>query len=73
VPADPSLIDPGASVFDLVYRRGETPWVLACRAHGLHAADGLGMLIEQGALSFERWFGRAPDRAVMKQALGQAR
>jgi shikimate dehydrogenase len=69
MPADPDLIDAGASVFDLVYRRGETPWVLACRAHGLRAADGLGMLIEQGALSFERWFGQAPDRTVMKHAL----
>jgi shikimate dehydrogenase len=70
MPVDPAMIDPGASVFDLVYRRGETPWVLACRAHGLRAADGLGMLLEQGALSFERWFGCVPDRAAMKHALG---
>lgn len=69
MPVDPSMIDEGASVFDLVYRRGETPWVLACRGHGLRAADGLGMLIEQGAIAFERWFGRSPDRAAMKQAL----
>jgi shikimate dehydrogenase len=67
---DPALIDSGAAAFDLVYQRGETPWVLACRSHGLRAADGLGMLVEQGALSFERWFGRPADRAVMRQALG---
>jgi shikimate 5-dehydrogenase len=28
------------------------------------------MLVEQGALAFERWFGVAPDRAVMWDALG---
>ena len=52
-----------AAVLDLVYRRGETPWVRAARACGHRAADGLAMLVEQGALAFERWFGIAPDRA----------
>ena len=59
----------GAAVFDLVYRRGGTPWVRAARADGLTAADGLGMLVEQGALAFERWFGRAPDREAMWRAV----
>jgi len=54
-----------ACVFDLVYARGGTPWVLASRAAGHQAADGMGMLIAQGALAFERWFGRAPARDVM--------
>lgn len=54
-----------ASVFDLVYQRGESAWVRAARGAGHPAADGLGMLIAQGALSFERWFGRAPDREAM--------
>jgi len=27
------------------------------------------MLVEQGALSFERWFGIAPDRGAMWRAL----
>jgi shikimate 5-dehydrogenase len=27
------------------------------------------MLIEQGAEAFERWFGRSPDRSVMRAAL----
>jgi shikimate 5-dehydrogenase len=27
------------------------------------------MLIEQGALAFERWFGRPPDRAAMWDAV----
>ena len=54
-----------AAVVDLVYRRGDTPWVRAALACGHRASDGLPMLIEQGALSFEKWFGRAAPRAVM--------
>ncbi|MDQ8165160.1 MAG: hypothetical protein P3A28_05310 [Gemmatimonadota bacterium] len=27
------------------------------------------MLIEQGALAFERWFGLPPNRAVMREAV----
>lgn len=69
MPVDPADIPAGAAVFDLTYRRGETPWVLACRARGLKASDGLPMLIEQGALAFERWFGIAPNRHVMREAL----
>jgi shikimate dehydrogenase len=58
-----------AAVFDLAYRAGETAWVRAARQAGHSAADGEGMLIEQGALAFERWFGVVPDRALMWAAL----
>ncbi len=64
-PADPASLEAHADVFDLTYRRTETPWVLSCRARGLRATDGLGMLVEQGALAFERWFGVQPDKAAM--------
>ncbi len=57
------------AVFDLVYTRGETAWVTAARAAGHRAADGEGMLIEQGAIAFEMWFGIAPDRNAMWKAI----
>ena len=66
---DPAFLPPGADILDLTYRRGETPWVHACRARGLRAADGLAMLVEQGALAFERWFGAIPDREAMWKAV----
>ena len=66
---DPTALAIGARVFDLAYRRGETPLVHACRAHGHAASDGLPMLIEQGALAFERWFGLPPNRAAMRDAV----
>ena len=59
----------GAAVFDLVYRTGETAWVRAARNAGHRAADGEGMLVEQGALSFKLWFGIEPDRNAMWSAL----
>jgi shikimate dehydrogenase len=68
-PMDPAFLPVGADVLDLTYRRGETPWVHACRARGLRAADGLALLVEQGALSFERWFGAMPDRDAMWKAV----
>ena len=58
-----------AAVMDLAYRPGLTPWVQAARAAGHRAADGLEMLIAQGADAFERWFGIAPDREAMRAAV----
>ena len=70
VPFDVDLVESDAAVLDLVYaRRGETPLVDAARARGLVAASGLEMLLGQGARAFELWFGIAPDRGVMREAL----
>jgi len=69
LPIDVALIPKAAAVLDLVYRRGGTPWVKAVRERGIRAADGLPMLLEQGALAFQRWFGREPDREAMRQSL----
>jgi shikimate dehydrogenase len=69
-PLDIRIIPKTAAVMDLVYHRGGgTPWVKAARQRGNPAADGLPMLLEQGALSFLRWFGIEPDREVMRQSL----
>ena len=69
-PLDIGIVPKTAAVMDLVYRRGGgTPWVKAARKRGNPAADGLPMLLEQGALSFQRWFGIEPDREVMRQSL----
>lgn len=69
VPFDVNDLGPSARVFDLVYRRGGTMLVRRARASGLEAEEGSGMLIEQGAAAFERWFGRAPDRNAMRLAI----
>lgn len=69
-PLDLKIIPKTTAIMDLVYRRGGgTAWVKAARKRGNPAADGLPMLLEQGALSFHRWFGIEPDREVMRQSL----
>ncbi len=69
MPIAPGEIPPETAVLDLTYRRGRTPFVKACRARGLRSDDGLPMLVEQGALAFERWFGVAPDRDAMWRSI----
>ncbi|MDQ2889835.1 MAG: shikimate dehydrogenase [Gemmatimonadota bacterium] len=64
------LLPKKCPVLDLVYRRGETPWVRAARNAGHPASDGLPMLVEQAARSFRRWLGVEPNREVMWGALG---
>lgn len=56
-------------IYDLVYAPRETRLVRAARSAGLQAANGLGMLVEQAALAFERWTGHPADRAAMKAAV----
>jgi len=55
-------------VCDLVYRPIETRLLRQAREAGATALDGLGMLIAQGALSFEMWTGVWPPVDVMRAA-----
>lgn len=62
-------LEPSAIVMDLVYKTAGTGLTRAAASAGHVAADGTAMLIEQAALAFERWFGFAPDKDVMRAAL----
>jgi shikimate dehydrogenase len=71
VPLDPnwySLKRVGA-VYDMIYRPAETPLLKAARAAGCRVANGLGMLLYQGAKALELWSGRQPPIEVMREAL----
>ena len=59
-----------AAVYDLVYEPAETELLGAARARGLRAANGLGMLVAQAEIAFERWTGVPDAGAVMRAALG---
>lgn len=50
-----------ASVCDIVYAPLETPLLVAARARGLHAVDGLEMLMRQAAKGYRTWLGRRAD------------
>ena len=58
----------GLLVYDLVYHR-QTPLVVAARRRGCVAANGLSMLLYQGAESFRLWWHRPPSVAAMRRAL----
>lgn len=62
----------GTFIYDLVYNPRRTLLVKQARIKGLRAANGLGMLIEQAALAFEIWTGKAAPRAVMFSTLSPA-
>ncbi len=71
-PLPPAAIPAGLRVFDTVYRAfGEpTPLIVAARQAGAVTVGGLSLLLHQGALSFEHWFGFAPSLEAMRQGLG---
>jgi len=59
-----------ATVVDLVYVPQQTTVLVAAAARELRVVDGLGMLVCQGALSFERWLGQPAPLSAMRHALG---
>jgi shikimate dehydrogenase len=61
-------LPPHLTVCDLVYRPLETKLLRQARSAEALAIDGLGMLIAQGALSFEMWTGQWPPISVMRAA-----
>lgn len=74
LPVDLTGVRPSALVTDIVYTPLETPLLAAARAQGLHAVDGLGMLVHQARPGFEAWFGVKPDdidgaEAFLREAL----
>jgi shikimate dehydrogenase len=53
-------------VVDLVYRQDRTPLVRAARARGLRCADGIDVLVHQGAVSFRLWTGMHAPLGAMR-------
>jgi shikimate dehydrogenase len=70
VPA--GLLTPNLMVYDTVYATGKTRLIEDAEAAGARVASGLSMLLHQGALSFEIWFGRAAPLEAMRAALKAA-
>lgn len=57
------------AVYDVIYNPRQTRLVRDARCAGLRASTGLGMLVEQAALSFACWTGRDAPRDVMFSAV----
>ena len=63
---------PQTAVYDIVYTPPETRLLLAAAERGCHTIQGLGMLVYQGAIAFEKWTKVTPPVKTMKQILQQA-
>ncbi len=62
----------GQRAFDLVYMHPETAFLAIARKAGAQIANGLGMLLHQGARAFEIWTGTGPSVSAMRSALETA-
>ena len=73
-PSDPTpipgrLIAPHHMVFDCIYGPSKTALLRAAEQAGARSANGISMLLHQGALSFSIWFDREPPIDAMRKAL----
>jgi shikimate dehydrogenase len=59
------------AAYDMIYRPAETPLLKAAQRAGCKTANGLGMLLHQGAKAFEIWTGKPAPLDVMRRALEQ--
>ncbi len=76
---DPSPLDEkqfslrqACAVYDMIYKPAETKLLAAAKAAGCKTANGLGMLLHQGAQAFEIWTGKPAPLGVMRRALEQS-
>jgi shikimate dehydrogenase len=73
-PSDPTpiparLVAPHHIVFDCVYGPSKTALLRATEEAGARGANGLSMLLYQGALSFSSWFNQEAPIEAMRAAL----
>ncbi len=69
-PIPARLLEPHLMIYDTVYAQDrQTPLVKAAHEAGARAANGLTMLLHQGALAFETWFGREAPIDAMRAAI----
>lgn len=71
-PIDLATIPSPAGVYDMIYNPPVTPLLAQAARLGLPHANGLSMLIHQGARALEIWSGASVPVAAMRQAAEQA-
>ena len=75
-PGDPPPLDPkffsltsARAAYDMIYRPAETAFLGAAKAAGCRVANGLSMLLYQGAQALALWTGQPPPLEPMRAAL----
>jgi len=66
LPLPPGIFAAGSLAYDMMYGKGDTPFMQQARAQGAgRCADGLGMLVEQAAEAFALWRQVRPETAAV--------
>jgi shikimate dehydrogenase len=75
-PSDPSPVDEkqfklsrARAVYDMIYRPSQTRLLAAAKRAGCKTANGLSMLLHQGAKAFKIWTGKKAPLKIMRAAL----
>ncbi len=69
LPIDAGILKKAKAVYDLVYNISPTRLVKEARKRNIKAANGLGMLLHQGAEAFKLWTHHKAPIEVMRKAL----
>jgi shikimate dehydrogenase len=69
VPVEPTTLEPGMVVSDVIPNPPRTWLIREAEARGCRVLDGLGMLVNQGIIGIQLWSGREPNSGVMRRAL----
>jgi shikimate dehydrogenase len=72
-PLPDGMIGSGHLVYDTVYSGGETALLRQASNAGSRCANGLSMLLHQGVLQNELWFGKPAPIDVMRETLNSIR
>jgi shikimate dehydrogenase len=67
----PACFNQDGFCYDLNYGKASIPMQRLCAELGCRFSDGLGMLVEQAALSFALWTGNAPETKTVLQDIRQ--
>lgn len=68
-PVPAALLSSRQLVYDTIYVGHRTPLLRAADVAGARGANGLAMLLHQGALAFEKWFSRPAPLEAMRAGL----
>src|SRR5436190_9116773 len=64
-------ISQARAVYDMIYRPAQTQILKTAKAAGCRTANGLSMLLYQGARALEIWTARSAPLEIMRRALEQ--
>jgi len=71
-PIPPEILPADAALYDMIYNPAETTLMAAAQRRGLATANGLSMLVHQGARALEIWSKQATPAERMRKAAQHA-